>query len=123
VSDIEVIIDGGGSPLVANQHVYLFVDYACTIHQVTQVADQTGSAVVDIWSCTYAQFDAGGSHPVAGDKITSSAPPTISSAVKSQDATLSGWTTAIAAGTVLCFNVTSAATITRVTLALKVSVP
>ncbi|MDE3097749.1 MAG: hypothetical protein KGK07_17320, partial [Chloroflexota bacterium] len=60
-------------------------------------------------------------HPVAADKITASAPPTISSATKAQDATLTGWTTAVAAGAILGFNVDSAATVQRVTLALKVS--
>lgn len=46
---------------------------------------------------------------------------TISSATKSQDATLTGWTTSVAAGDVLGFNVDSASTVQRVTIALKVT--
>jgi hypothetical protein len=85
------------------------------------LADQTGSAIVDIFACTYAQYDAGATHPVSADKITSTTPPTISSATKSQDSTLTSWSTAITAGTVLAFNVNSATTITRVSLNLKVA--
>lgn len=79
------------------------------------LADQSGSIVVDIWKDTYANFP-----PDNADSITAAAPPTISGAQKSQDATLTGWTTAIAAGDILAFNVDSCATITRVTISLKV---
>jgi hypothetical protein len=99
---------------------YLEIPFGCTITQATLLADQTGSVVVNVWKTTYASF-APGTHPVAADKITASAPPTISSAAKSQDATLTGWTTAITAGDILAFNVDSVTTITRVTLDLKVT--
>jgi hypothetical protein len=98
---------------------YLQVDFACTIQQVTSLADQTGSVVVDIFKCNYAAF-APPTHPAVADKITSSTPPTISSAVKAQDATLSGWTVALSAGDILGFNVNSVTTIQRVTVDLKV---
>jgi hypothetical protein len=97
----------------------LTVDYACTILQVTALADQVGSAIVDIFKCVYSAF-ATGVHPVGADKITASAPPTITATDKAQDATLTGWTTAIAAGDILRFNVNSCTTITRITIALKV---
>ncbi len=122
VNGITFVIDGGGSVITTGTKGYLMVDFGCTINQNTLLADQSGSVVVDIYACTYAQFDAGTTHPVAADKITSSTPPTISSAKKSQDATLAGWTVAIAAGTILGFVVTgSPASITRVTLDLKVT--
>jgi hypothetical protein len=114
------VIDGGGSVITTGMKGYLPVDYACTIAEVTLLADQAGSAVVNIYKCTYAQFDAGSTHPVAADKITSATPPTLTTATKSQDATLTSWTTAIAAGDILAFNVDSAATVTRLTIALKV---
>jgi len=79
------------------------------------LADQTGSIVVDIWKDSYANFP-----PTDADSITASAPPTISSAQKSQDSTLTGWTTSISAGDILAFNVDSCSTIARVTLSLKV---
>ena len=80
------------------------------------LADQSGSIVVDIWKDTYANYP-----PVDGDSITASAVPTISTATKSQNTTLTGWTTAIAAGDTLRFNVDSATTVTRVTVSLKVT--
>jgi hypothetical protein len=98
---------------------YIVVDVAQTINQVTLLADQTGSIVVDIWKCTYSAFDAGATHPVVGDSITASDTPTISSATKSQDSTLTSWNTTVAAGSVLAFNVKSVATCQRVVLDLK----
>jgi len=68
------------------------------------------------WNATYALFP-----PADIDSITASAPPTISAAQKSQDSTLTGWTTAIAAGDILAFNVDSCATITRVTISIRVT--
>jgi uncharacterized protein DUF5907 len=121
ISSIEVVIDGAGSVLTTGMKGYLEVPFGCTITQVTSLADQSGSVVVDIFKCSYANFDAGSTHPVSGDKITSSTPPTISSATKAQDATLTSWTTAISAGDILGFNINSATTITRVTLSIKVN--
>jgi hypothetical protein len=98
----------------------LEIPFACTINRVTLLADQSGSIVVDIWMCTYSAF-APPTHPAVGDSITASDVPTISSAEKYQDSTLTGWTTSIAAGNVLAYNVTSATTITRVTCSLEVT--
>jgi len=98
---------------------YVEVPFVGVLSQVDMVADRSGSIVLELWKCTYAQFDAGGTHPVAADKISASTPPTISSGTKSTDSTLSGWTTALTAGDVIAFNVTSAATIQRLTVTLK----
>lgn len=115
---IEVAIDGGGAVLTTGIKGYLEVPFDLTITQATLLADQSGSVVVDIFKCSYADFDASSTHPVSGDKITASAPPTISTATKSQDATLSGWTTDVEAGSILGFNINSATTIQRVMLSL-----
>jgi hypothetical protein len=111
------IIDGGGSTITTGIKGDLGpIDFACTINAVTLLADQSGSIVIDIWKDTYANFP-----PVDADSITASAPPTISTATKSQDSTLTGWTTSISAGDILRFNVDSVTSIQRVTLALKVT--
>lgn len=114
---IGYVIDGGGAAittgLLPNS---LRIPFACTINSVTLLADQTGSIVVDIWKDTYANYP-----PVVADSICGSAKPTLSSAVKSEDTTLIGWTTSIAAGDVLLFNVDSATTVQNVTLILKVT--
>ncbi len=114
-------MDGGGAVITTGVKEYVQIPFACTITQATQVADQTGSLVTNIYKCTYSQFDAGATHPVVGDKITSSTPPTISSTYKSQDSTLTGWTTAIAANDILAFVIDSCTTITKVDLTLRVT--
>ena len=114
-ASLTFIIDGGGSAITTGQKGHLEIPFAGTIKQVTMLADASGSIVVDIWKDTYANFP-----PTDADSITAAAPPTIAAAQKSQDATLTGWTTAIAAGDILAFNVDSCATITRVTISLKV---
>ena len=118
---IEFVIDGAGTVITTGMKGYLEIPFDCTINRATLLADQSGSIVVNIWKCTYSQFDAGGTHPVVGDKITASAPPTISATTKAQDSTLTGWTTSITAGDILAFNVDSVSTLTRVTLSLKVT--
>ena len=113
---IEFVIDGGGSAITTGVKGYLEIPFACTINRVTLLADQSGSIVVDVWKDTYANYP-----PVDADSITASAVPTISSATKDQDATLTGWTTAISAGDILGFNVDSITTCQRVTISLKVT--
>lgn len=110
------IIDGGGVAITTGEKGHLEIPFACTISRVTTLADQSGSIVVDIWKDTYANFP-----PTDADSITASAPPTLSSAQNAQDSTLTGWTTAIAAGDILAFNVDSCTTCTRVTISLKVT--
>lgn len=116
IQTVGITIDGGGSAITTGVKGYIEVPYACTINQVTLLADQSGSCVIDIWKDTYANYP-----PTVADTITASAKPTISAATKSQDATLTGWTTSISAGDILGFNVDSASTITRVHLILKVT--
>ena len=114
-SAIEFIIDGGGAVITTGQKGHLEIPFDCTITQIAMLADQSGSIVVDIWKDTYANFP-----PTVADTIVASAKPTITTAVKSQDLTLTGWTTAIAAGDILAFTVDSVTSIQRLTLALTV---
>jgi hypothetical protein len=120
VFGVQFIIDGGGSAIVAGLKGYLHFDFACVINEVTMLADQTGSIIVDIWKSAYSAFNPG-THPVVGDTITGASVPTISSGVKYQDSTLTGWTTAVSADDVIAFNVNSASTVNRVTVDLKVT--
>jgi hypothetical protein len=120
LSAFEFTIDGAGSAITTGIKGYLEIPFACTITANTLLADQTGSIVVDIYKCTYSAFDPT-THPASGDKITASAPPTISGAKKSQDTTLTGWSKSLAAGDIIGFDVTIAATITLVTLSLKIA--
>lgn len=114
-SGIQFVIDGGGQAIVSGVKGFLPIQYGFLINQVTMLADQSGSIEVDIWKAAFASFP-----PTSGNSITASDIPTISSAQKMQDSTLTGWTTQINAGDVLAFNVVNNATsITRVTVALQ----
>jgi hypothetical protein len=117
VRTITFVIDGGGQAIAAGFKGVLEIPFACTIDRWTILADQAGSAVVDIWRDTYAQFP-----PVAADTITGTAKPTLSSAQKAQSTTLTGWSTSLAADNYLGFNVDSASTVTRLTISLRVIV-
>lgn len=116
ISEIGITIDGGGSAITTGVKGYINVPYGCTITQATLLADQTGSIVVDVWKDTYANYP-----PTVADTITAAAKPTISATNKSQDSTLTGWTTSVTTGDVIGFNVDSCTTITRATLVLKVN--
>ena len=110
------IIDGGGTAITTGVKGFIPIPFACTITAARLLADQSGSIVVDVWKDAYANYP-----PTDADSITASAPPTITTAAKSEDTTLTGWTTAIAAGDILGFNVDSVTTHERVTLELEVT--
>jgi hypothetical protein len=105
--------DGGGSALTAGLEVEVPVPFAGTIVGVVIVADQSGSIEFEVEKSTFAAF------PTLAS-IVASAPPTISAAQKSEDTTLTGWTTAVVAGDIFRFSITSVSTITRAEISLKV---
>lgn len=107
-------IDGGGAEIADGVQRLVPCGVAFTITSVTALADQSGDIVVDVWKDTYANYP-----PTDADTITASAPITISSAIKSVDSTLTGWTTAVAAGDNLIFNVDSCTTIERCTIMVQ----
>jgi len=110
-----IVIDGGGAAITTGVKGDLGpFPFACEIEEVTLLADQSGSIVIDVWKRAYADYP-----PTTAQSITASAKPTLSSASKAQNATLTGWTKAIAAGDTLRFNVDSASTVQRVQLAIK----
>lgn len=113
IRTLNIVINGGGSTITTGIVGDVELDFAATILRWTLLANAAGSIVVNVWKAAYAGFP-----PTVANKITASAPPTISSANKAQSSTLTGWTTAISPGDTLRFNVDSVATIQRVTLAL-----
>jgi hypothetical protein len=111
---INVVLDGGDAAIVVGKGVNIVMGYSGTINSVTMLADQSGSIVVDIYKDTYTNYP-----PVNADSITGSAPPTISGGIKSQDSTLTGWTTSFAAGDILRFEAESVTDIVLCTIALR----
>lgn len=113
---INFAIDGGAQAITTGLKGFAVVPFDCTIDRVDIIADQTGSIVVDVWRDTYANHP-----PTDADSITSATPPTLSNAIKATNTTLTGWTRQLTEGDILAFNVDSAATVTSVTVAIKVS--
>lgn len=94
---------------------WLELNFAGTIEGYSLTADVSGSIVIDLWLDTYANYP-----PTVADTITASAKPTLSSAQKSTDSTLTGWTTAFTRGQTLKAHVDSAATLKAATLTLYI---
>lgn len=118
----EFIIDGGGAVIPTGLwHAYFEVPYACTITMGTLLADESGSISIDVLKTSFANFDAGATHPVDADKISASAPLAISTSTKSQDGTLTGWTKSLSLGDIIGFNINSVTSIQRVTISLRVT--
>lgn len=114
-SAIEFVIDGAGSAITTGFKGYLEIPFNCTVTGWTLLADVSGSVTIDITSDSYANYGTNTSMVGAGAK------PNTSSATKGQAAPASWTATTIASGNVLGFNVTAAATSTRVILSLKVT--
>lgn len=110
VQTLNFVIDGAGTAIATGIKGDVRLDFAGTITQWTALADQTGSITVNVWKAAYSAHP-----PVAGGLLGS---PAISAANKAQSGAIS-W--AFVAGDELRFNVASAATIQRVTIALTIT--
>ena len=115
---LSVLLGNGSSVISTGIKGAVEVPFACTIEAVRLVgilpASTNGNLVVDIWKDSYANYP-----PTVADTITAAAKPTLAAAQKYEDATLTGWTTAIAAGNWLIFNVDSAATLTLAAVSIR----
>jgi hypothetical protein len=114
-SSIEIVINGNGFVLDVGVKGYVEVPFDCTISKVTMLADQSGDVVVDVWKTDYPSHP-----PLDSDSITGGNEAQIVAAAKSQDSTLTGWTTSITAGDILAFNIDSCSNIQRLTVSLEV---
>jgi len=110
---INFIIDGGGSVITTGVRGFVEIAYNMTITGWQIFADQSGSAVVDVWRSTYAGFP-----PVVGGSIAGSEKPTLTATQNNQNLALTTWTTALLKGDILSFNVSSMATVQRLTVTL-----
>ena len=111
-----ITIDGGSSAITTGVKGYIYIPYSGTITSWILTADQNGSIVIDVWKDTFANFP-----PTVADTIAGSDKPTLSSAQKSLDTSLSTWTTSVSAGDIIAFNVDSASTLTRVNLSINIT--
>jgi len=109
---LNFVIDGGGSAITTGVKGHIVIDGDYTITGWTVIADQSGSIVVDVNRATFSTFPTTAS--IAGTEL-----PTLSSVQKAEDLALTSWTTTLSARDILEFEVDSATTVTRVTVALR----
>ena len=118
---ITVIFGTGSAAIAAGLKTFVSCPYTGTITAArllaVDAAVTSGSVVIDVWKATYAAAP-----PTVANTITASAKPTLSGATKSEDTTLTGWTTAVTAGDVFGFVVDSASLVTQVALQLTIVV-
>lgn len=113
-SDVIFCADGQGSALASGVWYLANVNFAGTITAWDLVADISGSVVIDVWKANAAV-------PTAANTITASALPTLSSAQSALNQAPTGWVTSVAVGDVFAFKINSATTITKISLALRVT--
>lgn len=109
---INFVIDGGGSAITNGQKGHLEIPFAVVLDRWTILLDQSGSISLEVWKDSYANFP-----PTNADTINTD-PYTVTSATKNTGSTL-GTSSTINAGDILAYNVISAATATRATIALR----
>lgn len=109
-------IGDGSAVLTVGTKLAYYIPFACTILEWTlgSVDSTSGSVQLDLWVDSHANFP-----PTVADTITASAKPLFSSTTKGQSSTLTGWTTAIAAGSWLYINVDSVTSIKYLAGTLK----
>lgn len=110
---INAPLDNAGAVLDTSVAVEVIVHTAGTLIGWTVLSEVTGDVAIDVYHATYAAYP-------TFTKISATAPITIASGQQKNTSTaLTGWTTAVVDGDVLKFVVTSATTITRAYVALK----
>lgn len=114
---ITATFSGSGMPPAVSTKARVRVPYSGTITGWTITSDVSGSAVVSVWKDTYANYP-----PLVGDAISGTEKPTLATATKNQDLSLTTWSTlAITADDFLVFNVDSASTLTEIVVQLHVT--
>lgn len=111
MSAFGITIDGASSVPSTGSWGFIQVPYPATITGWTVLADQPGSAVVQVKKCTFAQF------PTNSD-ITGGSPPTLSGTQAAQNSSLP-WVTAVAGGDIFEFLLTSVSSVTRLTVTIQ----
>jgi hypothetical protein len=110
-------IGDGTNVIPANVEAILGrVPYNCEIVKSTLTANETGSISIDLWVDSYANYP-----PTVADTITASSKPNLTSGIKSEDSTLTSWTTAISEGDAIIAHVDpTPATVKRISLVLDI---
>jgi hypothetical protein len=110
-----VFFDGGGSALTAITRCAAPITYSGTIKQFSLVGDVSGNATIKVQTVSYTSYTGPGSSSdiTGGGEVATGV-------TKLKDTTLTGWTTALSADTVICFALSSPATFTWLSVKLEV---
>ncbi|MBU1871166.1 hypothetical protein KKF17_03560 [Patescibacteria group bacterium] len=106
---LNFIVDGGGSALSTGAKGWIRIPFKMQILGWVITGQPSGSVVVDILKCSYAEFPTFAS-------IVGTVAPTISSASKNQGDSMVGWVTVLNIGDFVRLSVSSVSTITYLTL-------
>lgn len=109
-------IDNGTDVLITGIIGWVEIPFNCYIQAGRLFADVSGAVVVDLWKDNYTNYP-----PSISDSICASAKLTLSSAIKTQDLTLTGWDRLLNAGDIIYFNIDSVTTIKKLLISLTVS--
>jgi hypothetical protein len=122
VKTVGAMIDGGSSTPTTGLKVTIQVPFAGTIIGWSVLADVSGSASVEIWKVASSAPPSAPVIPTSGNKISASAPVSLSSAQSAAVASsgVSTWTTSVAAWDVFGFNLVSASTLKRLMIELQI---
>lgn len=119
LNQVRITFDGSGQPLTTGSKTWCSVKAAGTISSYVLLADVSGDIVISVKQATFSAFPTFVDTSVTG---ASGVPPTLSSAQKAQDSTLTNWTgVSIAAGQILEFEIVSATTVSHVQLFLNIT--
>lgn len=117
VTELNYVIDGGGSVIASGSAGVVEVPFNATVLAWDFLGNISGSLSCDVRRSTYAAYS--GTPFASTSSIVGSEKPTITTAFKGQDTSITTWS-GIAAGDILNFHVDATPTnITRATLAIK----
>lgn len=113
---IGITVDGGGVLLTTGIKGYRSFPVAGTIIGWRILADQVGNITFNVFKDVFASYP-------STTSIVAAAPPTMTGNDAAEDTTLTGWTTAVAAGDVFGFSITGTPlAILRATLELTIRI-
>jgi hypothetical protein len=116
VFDVNYVIDGNGSVITSGTVGSVEVPWNATPLSWNMFSDVSGSISVDVRRVTYANW---AGSPTSANSIVGSEKPTITTAFKNQDTSLTSWS-GISAGDILNFHVDATPTsIKKATVAIK----
>jgi hypothetical protein len=115
-----IFVLGDGSSVISTGITGNFIgtfDFGFDILGWTAIGQETGSISIAVYNGAYSGYTG---TTTGMTLISASDPITYSSAIKGQDMAPTGWTTSVAANSVLGFNVTSVTSSKLVTISLKI---